>query len=125
MRKLPKQWIANVAYSVLGETFSYWVKEQIEARNVKVAEQGNLHIELDPEVYAAFQQSTAVSRKYNAILVLPNSLIQTYSEPWRRRQHAQGRLQAQTHAGSGQGRQGGSDHQGARHPDQARTHRRR
>ena len=27
IRKLPKQWIANVAYSVLGDDFSDWVKE--------------------------------------------------------------------------------------------------
>ena len=37
IRKLPKQWIANVAYSVLGDDFSDWVKEQIEARNEHVA----------------------------------------------------------------------------------------
>ena len=63
IRKLPKQWIANVAYSVLGDDFSDWVKEQIEARNEHVAQKGNLFIELDPDVAAAFEASTAVSRK--------------------------------------------------------------
>ena len=63
MRKLPKQWITNVAYAILGDTFSGWVKEQIEERNSKVALKGNLHVELDPEVHAAFMASTAVSRK--------------------------------------------------------------
>ena len=27
IRKLPKQWIANVAYSILEDEFSDWVKE--------------------------------------------------------------------------------------------------
>jgi hypothetical protein len=63
MRKLPKQWITNVAYAVLGDIFSGWVKSQIEERNSKVALKGNLHIELDPEIHAAFLASSAVSRK--------------------------------------------------------------
>ena len=32
MPKLPKEWIANVAYSVMGDQFSDWVSEQIEER---------------------------------------------------------------------------------------------
>ena len=69
--RLPKQWIANVAYSILGDTFSNWVKEQIVERNEKVAEKGNLMIELDPEVHAAFQNSTHVSRMYQLIILSP------------------------------------------------------
>ena len=92
--KLPKQWIANVAYSVLGDTFSEWVKQQIEERNARVADQGNLMIELDPDVHAAFLQSTAVSRKCNAILGHSHHPFPSHSEPRRRRQHAQGRVQA-------------------------------
>ena len=72
MKKLPKQWIVNVAYSVLGDTFSFWVKEQIEQRNTLVADKGNLLIELDPEVAAAFHASTAVSRKCHCIFKHPN-----------------------------------------------------
>ena len=63
MRKLPKQWITNVAYAVLDDTFSGWVKSQIEERNSKVALKGNMHIESDPEIHAAFLASSAVSRK--------------------------------------------------------------
>jgi hypothetical protein len=65
MKKLPKEWIGNVGYSILGNTFSNWVKDQIEARNQKLQVQGSMHIELDPDVAAAFQASTAVSRKYH------------------------------------------------------------
>ena len=52
-----------MAYSVLGDDFSAWVKEQILQRNDKVAEKGNLMIQLDPEIAAAFQASTSVSCK--------------------------------------------------------------
>ena len=70
IRKLPKQWIANVAYSILEDEFSDWVKAQIEARNEHVAQKGDLFIELDPDVAAAFAASTAVSRKYPIPLLL-------------------------------------------------------
>ena len=52
-----------MAYSILGDTFSSWVKQQIEDRNEYVAEKGNLMMEMDPEVYQAFVASTAVSCK--------------------------------------------------------------
>ena len=64
IHRLPKQWLVNVAYAVLGDLFSSWVKEQVEERNAKVAEKGNLMIELDAEIHQAFLQSSAVSRKY-------------------------------------------------------------
>ena len=36
MRKVPKQWIASVAFSILGLEFSDWVKDAIDARNEKL-----------------------------------------------------------------------------------------
>ena len=66
--RLPKQWIANVAYAILGDTFSAWVKAKIEENHEKKAEKGNLMIDMDPEVHAAFQGSTHVSRKYQPII---------------------------------------------------------
>ena len=53
-----------MAYSILGETFSNFVKEAIEERNDNVALKGNMFIELDPAVHKAFMESTAVSCKY-------------------------------------------------------------
>ena len=55
MIKLPKQWIINVAYSLIGDPFSNWVMEQVEARNRKVAVQKDLMINIDPDVAAAWQ----------------------------------------------------------------------
>ena len=62
--RLPKEFLGNIACTVLGNVFSDWVKEQIEARNAKVLVDRNNNIEMDPEMAAAFQQSTAVSSKY-------------------------------------------------------------
>ena len=65
IRKLPKQWIVNVAFSILGTTFSSFVKEAIEDRNENVAIKGNMFIEMDPEVHKAFMDSSSVSCKSN------------------------------------------------------------
>ena len=46
--KLPKQFIINVAYSIIGEPFAKWVRGQIEARNLKVTKQKDLLIAMDP-----------------------------------------------------------------------------
>jgi hypothetical protein len=61
--KLPKQWIVNVANTVLGAPFKQWIKQAIEDRNLKVAIQKDLNIGLDPEVAKCFKASTSVSRK--------------------------------------------------------------
>ena len=63
IHKTPKQWIVNVCATVLGDVFVNWVKAQIEARNAKVTKEKDMMIAMDPDVAAAFQLSTAVSRK--------------------------------------------------------------
>ena len=65
-KKLPRQYIANVIYSLVGESFAKWVKARVDARNVKVAEEGNLNIELDPEIAQIYRDSNAVSGKYSS-----------------------------------------------------------
>ena len=61
--KLPKQWICNVAYSLIGDPFRDWVMEQVEARNQKQAVERNLNIAVDPAIGALLMASTHVSRK--------------------------------------------------------------
>jgi hypothetical protein len=39
----------------------------IDERNSKLAETGNLMIEMDAEVYEAFKSSTQISSKYNVL----------------------------------------------------------
>ena len=67
--KTPKQWIVDVCAAVIGQPFKDWVKEQVEDRNAAMKEKREMMIDIDPEMKAAFQASTHVSRKYlNQIL---------------------------------------------------------
>lgn len=61
--KTPKQWICNIAASVIGEHFNKWVRRQVELRHQKVSVQKDLMIKMDPEIAKIFKQSTAVSSK--------------------------------------------------------------
>ena len=63
IRKVPKQWLINMIYTLIRDPFSEWVKSLIDARNKKVTVAHNLLIDMDPEVAAAFANSTAVSSK--------------------------------------------------------------
>ena len=57
----------------MGKIFDDWVKEQIEARNSKVAVDKDIMISIDPEIAAAFNNSTSVSCKYPKNFVHYNS----------------------------------------------------
>jgi hypothetical protein len=63
LRRLPKQFIVNIASTVIGRLFDDWVKVQITTRNLKIAKEQDLHIEVDPEIAEIFRQSTSVSSK--------------------------------------------------------------
>ena len=63
MRKLPRQWIINVIYSVIGKPFRQWVSEAIKKRNAKLADKRDLMIELDPEIAKAFRSSVNINSK--------------------------------------------------------------
>ena len=63
IHKVPKQWLCNVANSILKNVFSDWVKAKIEVRNETVKQKKSMMIEMDPELAAAFAASTKVSRK--------------------------------------------------------------
>jgi hypothetical protein len=63
LAKVPRQWLANVIFSVAGAPFSTWVDEVITARNTKISSNEKKHVIMDAEVYAAFQASAQVSSK--------------------------------------------------------------
>ena len=63
IHKVPREWICNIIASVLKNIFTDWVKQQIEDRNEEMAEKRDMNIELDPDIAAAFNASTSVSRK--------------------------------------------------------------
>ena len=53
--KLPRQYIANVIYTLVGKPFRIWADEQIKKRNERVTEEKDLVIEMDPEIAEIFR----------------------------------------------------------------------
>ena len=55
------RYICNLIYSVCGASFQQWCTQQVDAhRQAMVRDE---YIEMDPEVHAAFQRSSAISGK--------------------------------------------------------------
>jgi len=61
--KVGKQWIINIAYTIIGDDFADWVMQVVTNRNLKIQKDHNLMINIDPEIKAAWQRSTLVSCK--------------------------------------------------------------
>ena len=65
-------------YTVIGDPFAEWVKARVIGGNTKIVQVQNLAIDMDPEVYAAFTNSTAVSSKYlsiSSIILISTSIL--------------------------------------------------
>ena len=62
--KLPKQFVINVCYKIIGHPFDVWVKAKINERNAKLEEKQNLLISVDPRIAAVFNNSTFMSCKF-------------------------------------------------------------
>ena len=122
LKSLNKQFIVNVAYSVVGEPFKQWVKDMIETRNQDMTKSKNLLINMDPDVAAAFMASTAVSSNSPSLLcfdvILKLIHLSLYSHQWCRRQPPQNWVQATKNSGRDQYGKGGSIDQGAVHSRQ-------
>ena len=67
IHRLPRQWIVNVIYTLVGEAFGTWVSELVKGRNDYVAEKRDLIIELDPQIAAAFRNSVNISSKWTRL----------------------------------------------------------
>ena len=64
--KMPRGYIANVIYTIVGEEF----RQQVEARVNQRHEQQRLEegsILMDPEIFNVFNNSQSTSGKYNSI----------------------------------------------------------
>ena len=103
MHKVPRQWLINVAYTVLGEPFSAWTRDEIAIRNEELAKKQKLLIEMDPEIAKAFHGSANISSTCIILLVNSTMPVLTYpllfSDEWLQRPPPQGRLQAPPHPG--------------------------
>ena len=61
--KMSRAYIANVIYTKVGEPFKDWVNAQVDARNEKVAIEGDNVISMDPRIAEIFLNSSAISGK--------------------------------------------------------------
>ena len=63
---MPRNYIANVIHTVVGDPFLQWTNVRIHERNSKVVKEKDLNINMDPEIAQIFRQSNAVSGKLSA-----------------------------------------------------------
>ena len=63
LHRLPRSWLVNLIFSVVGGPFRDWVDARVEERNAKHVDDNNKMIAVDPEVLAAFRSSTHISSK--------------------------------------------------------------
>ena len=65
MEKLPRQYIANVIYTIVGNPFAKWVESQMRKRNDKIKAEQDMMIDMDPEIAEIFKASQSVSGKFH------------------------------------------------------------
>ena len=53
--RLPRAYLANVIYTIVGQPFKTWVEQQVALRNQKVALEGAKLIVMVPEIARLFQ----------------------------------------------------------------------
>ena len=66
--RLPRQFICNIAHTIIGKPFSQWVMQADNVRNQSVAAKQDCMIHMDPEIAQAFEASTAISSKFTSLL---------------------------------------------------------
>ena len=59
--KLPRQYIINIIYTVVGQPFRNWVNRLVDERHEEVADSKQLYIEMDAEIAEIYNKSKAVS----------------------------------------------------------------
>ena len=117
MENFPRQYIANICYTVIGEPFYDWVQTKIDSRNDRIMKEKQLGIEMDPVIYKAFMASNNVSGK--RISIKSNSMFSTFSLKRQQRQPTQGGQQEEAQQAVDQGGEVGSAAKGAGDPGQA------
>ena len=70
IENLHRQYVANVIYTVAPKEFSQWLDAKIKKRNKKLAQEQNLNIKMDPEIYEIYQRSTSISGKYDELILI-------------------------------------------------------
>ena len=63
IRKMPRAYLCNVIYTLVGEPFKAWVLQRCEERNENHTQKHGLEIKLQARIAEAAAKSTAVNRK--------------------------------------------------------------
>ena len=61
IKKLPREYLGNVIQTIAKENFTAWVKQRVETRNQKLADDRDLAIHMDQSIADIFHASNAVS----------------------------------------------------------------
>ena len=61
--KLPREYVGNVIYTIVGEPFAQWINKCINERHARVQKEEEM-IELDPEIAEIYERSQSVSGKW-------------------------------------------------------------
>ena len=75
LHRLPRQYIVNVIFTVVGQPIKDYVNKCIKQRNDELAENRDLLIELDPQIAAAFKTSLNISSKLFTVEILLREFI--------------------------------------------------
>ena len=70
LRKMPRQYICNVIYTLVGEPFAKWVSKGCTERNENFTKDHGMEIKLSTRVAEAAAASTYVSRKFFSIFII-------------------------------------------------------
>ena len=62
IRKMPRAYVCNVIYTLVGAPFSDWVFKSCKDRNDRLERAHDTTIVLDPRIAAAYEASTFVSQ---------------------------------------------------------------
>ena len=63
VEKLPRAYLANLIYTIVGDPFKQWVRKRMQERTQKIQEDQDMAIEMDQEIYEAFKASNSISGK--------------------------------------------------------------
>ena len=63
IENLHRNYIANVIYTIVGEDFRDWINKKMDERTKRLAEERDMNIKMDPEIYKIYKNSTSISGK--------------------------------------------------------------
>ena len=69
MGALPRAYLANIIYTLVGEPFKQWVEQRVNNRHDQRRQDQSL-IEMDSEIAAIFNRSNATSGKYPPFAII-------------------------------------------------------